>query len=359
MLLATLGPAAVGGPHVTRNAPAAFQSRAAATGRGPEPDEPFQFQFLVLDAASPTVRMASPSLLAELGYAADELGLAVPAVVLPDVSDRAWHRLVDRAVGGRAPSFETRLRRKDGTDFVVRMRLAGLCASDAGSVLAVIGAAIGTGETKQERRLNAALLASVIDTAPDAIITIESDGRIRSFSPAAERLFGYEAAEVIGNNVRMLMPDPFRREHDGYLQRYLATGEKRIIGIGRTVIARHKDGRTMPIELAVGEVRSGDSHLFTGFIRDISERVAAQGQVARLLQELSHVGRLSAMSEITSLIVHELNQPLTAIANFGEAAQRLLQTGGSKERAAGILEKSVALAHCAASSRAAHTSSSR
>jgi two-component system sensor kinase FixL len=193
--------------------------------------------------------------------------------------------------------------------------------------------------------LDAALLRSVIDTAPDAIVTIERDGKVRSFSPAAERLFGYGSQEVIGRNVNVLMPEPYRAEHDGYLGRYLTTGEKRIIGIGRTVIARHKSGRTFPIELAVGEVRSGGSHIFTGFIRDISERVAAQARVAKLQQELNHVARLSAMSEIVSLIVHELNQPLTAIANFGEAAKRLVESGAQPERAAGFIEKSVAQAH--------------
>ena len=130
---------------------------------------------------------------------------------------------------------------------------------------------------------------------------------------------------MIGRNVNVLMPEPYRSQHDGYLERYLTTGEKRIIGIGRTVIARHKDGRTFPIELAVGEVRSGESHIFTGFIRDISERVAAQARADKLQQELTHVARLSAMGEIASMIVHELNQPLTAIANFGEAAKRLVE----------------------------------
>ena len=196
-----------------------------------------------------------------------------------------------------------------------------------------------------DRRLDAALLRSVIDTAPDAIITIERDGRIRSFSPAAERLFGYGAEEVVGRNVNILMPDPYRSEHDGYLDRYLTTGEKRIIGIGRQVMARHQDGRTFPIELAVGEVKSGASHIFTGFIRDISERVAAQARVNKLQHELSHVSRLSAMSEITSMIVHELNQPLTAIANFGEAAKRLVDAGDQPGRAAEFMAKSVAQAH--------------
>ncbi len=192
---------------------------------------------------------------------------------------------------------------------------------------------------------DAALLRSVIDTAPDAVVTIGPTGLIASFSPAAERMFGYAAAEVIGRNVSLLMPEPYRREHDGYLARYRATGERHIIGIGRTVTAAHKSGRTFPIELAVGEVRSGETRVFTGFIRDISERVAAEARARTLQEELSHVGRLSAMGEIASTIVHELNQPLTAIANFGEAARRLVEAGDTSGRAATYIEKAVAQAH--------------
>lgn len=196
-----------------------------------------------------------------------------------------------------------------------------------------------------ELPLDAALLRAVIDTAPDAVITIGPEGVIESFSPAAERMFGYAAAEVIGRNVRLLMPEPYRGEHDGYLARYLATGERRIIGIGRTVTAAHKSGRTFPIELAVGEAQSGDTRVFTGFIRDISERVAAEARARTLREELSHVGRLSAMGEIASTIVHELNQPLTAIANFGEAARRLVAAGDTSGRAITYIEKAVAQSH--------------
>ena len=192
---------------------------------------------------------------------------------------------------------------------------------------------------------DAALLRSVIDTAPDAVVTIGPTGLVASFSPAAERMFGYAAAEVIGRNVSLLMPEPYRREHDGYLARYRETGERHIIGIGRTVTAAHKSGRTFPIELAVGEVRSGETRVFTGFIRDISERVAAEARARTLQEELSHVGRLSAMGEIASTIVHELNQPLTAIANFGEAARRLVEAGDTSGRAATYIEKAVAQAH--------------
>ena len=192
---------------------------------------------------------------------------------------------------------------------------------------------------------DAALLRSVIDTAPDALVTVGPAGLIESFSPAAERMFGYAAAEVIGRNVSVLMPEPYRSEHDGYLARYLATGERRIIGIGRTVTAAHKSGRTFPIELAVGEAASGDARVFTGFIRDISERVAAEARARTLQNELFHVGRLSAMGEIASTIVHELNQPLTAIANFGEAARRLVEAGDTSGRAATYIEKAVAQSH--------------
>jgi two-component system sensor kinase FixL len=158
-------------------------------------------------------------------------------------------------------------------------------------------------------------------------------------------MFGYLAEEATGQNIGVLMLEPYRSQHDAYIKRYLATGEKRIIGIGRAVIARHRDGHSFPIELAVGEVRSGESHIFTGFIRDITERVAADARASKLQQELHHVARLSAMGEIASTIVHELNQPLTAIANFGEAAKRLVGEGGQARRAAEYMEKSVAQAH--------------
>jgi two-component system sensor kinase FixL len=195
-------------------------------------------------------------------------------------------------------------------------------------------------------QLDAALLRSIIDTAPDAIVTIDDRGGILSFSPAAERMFGYRAVEVIGRNVNMLMPEPYHSQHDSYLSHYLTTGEKRIIGIGRTVIARHKSGSTFPMELAVGEVRTDADHIFTGFIRDISDRVAAQTRAEELTRELNHVGRLTAMNEILSMIVHELNQPLTAIANFSQASKRLLEKGGDQSgRAVEFIEKSVVQAH--------------
>jgi two-component system, LuxR family, sensor kinase FixL len=298
---------------------------------------------LVLDPADLCVLMSSPAARVSLGYSAGELEKRTFLDLAPEVSHAAWDRLTQRITCGRAPScdFATQLRRGDGSSFTAHVRLDRI--GDGKREL--MHATIDDMDTQAGRRLSAALLRSVIDTAPDAIVTIGRDGRIDSFSPAAEHLFGYRAEEVIGRNVSVLMPEPYRSQHDAYMARYLATGEKRIIGTGRAVIAQHEDGRTFPIELAVGEVKSGASHVFTGFIRDISERVAAQGRVSKLQEELSHVSRLSAMGEIASMIVHELNQPLTAIANFGEAAKRLLESGGDARRAAGFMEKSVAQAH--------------
>src|SRR5262245_31546268 len=115
-------------------------------------------------------------------------------------------------------------------------------------------------------------LRSILDTVPDAMIVIDEHGLILSFSAAAERMFGYSEDEVVGENVSMLMPSPDRERHDSYLERYLKTGERRIIGIGRVLTARHRDGTTFPIELSVGEARINENQVFTGFIRDLTER---------------------------------------------------------------------------------------
>lgn len=167
-------------------------------------------------------------------------------------------------------------------------------------------------------------LNSILHTVPDAMIVIDSKGFIQSFSAAAERLFGYKAAEVRGKNVSMLMPTPYREAHDGYLERYLRTGERRIIGIGRVVVGERKDGSTFPIELAVGEMISGRDRHFTGFIRDLTERQETDARLQELQTELVHISRLSAMGEMASTLAHELNQPLTAIANYMKGSSRIV-----------------------------------
>jgi two-component system sensor kinase FixL len=170
-----------------------------------------------------------------------------------------------------------------------------------------------------------ARLASILDTVPDGIVTIDERGTIESFSPAAARLFGYSADDVIGENVSILMPESYRAQHDHYMQRYRLTGEKHIIGTTRTVVGQRADGTTFPMELSVGETRLGDRRIFTGFIRDITERQGAERRLQELQAELLHVSRLSAMGQMSSALAHELNQPLTAIMNYGKAAMRTLE----------------------------------
>ena len=167
-------------------------------------------------------------------------------------------------------------------------------------------------------------LQSILDTVPDAMVVIDEAGLIRDFSPAAERMFGWRAVEVIGDNVSLLMPDPYRSAHDGYLERYYRTGEKRIIGKGRVVVGERKDGSTFPLELAVGEMSAEGQRFFTGFIRDLTERQQAEARLQELQSELVHVSRLTALGEMASALAHEINQPLSAIANYLKGSRMLL-----------------------------------
>ena len=187
------------------------------------------------------------------------------------------------------------------------------------------------------------LLRAILETSPDGLITIDERGIIQSFNPAAERMFSYDAAEVIGQNVARLMPAPYREQHDAYLERFRRTGERRIIGIGREVLGRRRDGKIFPMELAVGEVRAEGRRFFAGFVRDVSARRRAEQRVQELQSELIHVARLSAMGEMASALAHELNQPLTAVINYAETARGVLARGQARDRAtvSSLLEKTV------------------
>src|SRR4029434_10712649 len=180
----------------------------------------------------------------------------------------------------------------------------------------------------EQRRSSAptgeAHLRSILATVPDAMVIIDEQGMILSFSAAAEKLFGYSEREVDGENVSMLMPPPDSQRHDKYLSNYRRTGVRKIIGIGRVTTARHRDGNTFPIELSIGEAKVGGRRIFTGFIHDITERQETEMRLQDLQSELAHVGRLSEMSTLASSLAHELNQPLTAIGSYCQGALELL-----------------------------------
>lgn len=165
---------------------------------------------------------------------------------------------------------------------------------------------------------------SILETVPDAMIVIGEDGLIESFSKTAERLFGYTAEEAVGQNISMLMPAPFREQHDGYLHRYYRTGEKRIIGVGRVVVGARKDQSTFPMELAVGEMTANGKRHFTGFVRDLTERQNSEKRFQELQMELLHFSRVTALGEMASALAHEINQPLSAISNYLKGARRMI-----------------------------------
>lgn len=159
----------------------------------------------------------------------------------------------------------------------------------------------------------------------DAIVTIDDAGEIVSFNQAAEQMFGYAQGEVLGQPVEMLMPEPYRSQHADFLHRYLGTGEKRIIGIGREAQGMDSKGRVFPIWLSVGEALAGETRRFVGIIRDLSEQRAVEQERYALEARLAHVGRFSLMGEMAAGIAHEINQPLSAIVTYSQAAKRLLE----------------------------------
>jgi two-component system sensor kinase FixL len=179
--------------------------------------------------------------------------------------------------------------------------------------------------SQEDLKSREAHLEAILATVPDAMVVIDERGAIQSFSATAERLFGFTTQEVQGRNVSMLMPGPYRQEHDGYLARYLSTSERRIIGVGRVVVGQRKDGGTFPMELAVGEVLLNGTHHFIGFVRDLSQRQERERLLHEVQSELLHVSRLSTMGEMASALAHELNQPLSAMANYLQGSKRLLE----------------------------------
>jgi two-component system sensor kinase FixL len=171
----------------------------------------------------------------------------------------------------------------------------------------------------------AAEFQALLDAAVDAIVVIDEQGQIITFSRAAERMFGHAAADVVGKNVSVLMAEPHRSNHEGYIQRYRATGEAHIIGSGREVDARRANGETFPVSLAVGEAKEGGKRRFVGIIRELSAQRAAEQRSRSLELRLAHVGRLNLMGEMAAGIAHEINQPLSAIATYAQAGKRVLQ----------------------------------
>lgn len=188
-----------------------------------------------------------------------------------------------------------------------------------------------------------ARLASVFDTAADGIVVINERCEVLAFNKACEQLFGYRASDLIGNNIHKIMPADYAAAHDGYVRHYLDTGERRIIGIGREVRGRHRDGTEFPVELSVGEASTPEGRQFIGIIRDLRPRRSVEERLAQAQAQLVHMTRISAMDEMGAAIAHELNQPLTAILLYLQAVSRKAKNDESLDPSLlSVIDKAVA-----------------
>ncbi|HEV2556400.1 MAG TPA: PAS domain S-box protein [Bosea sp. (in: a-proteobacteria)] len=210
-------------------------------------------------------------------------------------------------------------RRKDGTPVFVASRwVVAETEGEAGTAIIETNVDVSDLRTMQAHLVaREAHLRSILDTVPEAMVVIDESGTITSFSAAAEKLFGFATSEVLGRNVRMLMPQPDRDAHDGYMERYLETGQRRIIGYGRVVTGQKKDGTEFPMELAIGEARAAGRRIFTGFIRDLTSR-------HRIEEELRQAHKMEAVGQLTGGIAHDFNNLLTVVSGNLEMIERRL-----------------------------------
>jgi two-component system sensor kinase FixL len=167
-------------------------------------------------------------------------------------------------------------------------------------------------------------LRSILESVPDAMIVIDQRGTVMAFSNAAVDMFGYMPEDIIGQNVSVLMTQRDAASHDTYMTNYQTTGRAQIIGVGRMVMAKRSDGTEFPVDLKIGKAEIDGKHVYTGFIRDLSEQQRSELRIREMQAELVHFSRLSSVGTMASALAHELNQPLTAIANYLEAGRDIL-----------------------------------
>ncbi len=262
-----------------------------------------------------------------LGYQADEMiGQPITRIIPPELHQEEKQILVRLHRGERIQHCETIRLAKDGRRVDISLTVSPLF-NQSGKVVGASKVARDITERKlaeQALRETAARLRTLTETAVDGVILIDARGVVLMFNPACEKLFGYSADTVIGENVKMLMPQPYRHEHDRYITNYRDTRDPKIIGIGREVIGLRKDGSTFPMDLSVGEARQDGESIFVGIIRDLTSRKRTEAELEQARAELVRVARVTTLGELTAAIAHEVNQPLTGLVSSGNACLRWL-----------------------------------
>ncbi|UPK33843.1 PAS domain S-box protein [Bradyrhizobium sp. 186] len=288
---------------------------------------------VILIDAKGCVLMFNPACEDLFGYPASEVIGRNVKVLMPSSYSNAhdgflqnYHSSGERKIIGIGR--EVVGQRKDGTTFLMHLSVGEAKQATGESIFVGIVHDLTERErVERELRESAARLRAVVDTAVDGVILIDSDGIILKFNPACEKLFKYEADEVLGENVRMLMPEPYRSEHDGYVRNFITTGEKKIIGIGREVTGQRKDGTTFPMDLSVGEAGQDGSSIFVGMIHDLTERKRTEAQLMQA-QKMEAVGQLSGG------ISHDFNNLLTVIVGNAEYLSEQLVSRADLKRLA-------------------------
>ena len=274
---------------------------------------------IILIDALGNIRIFNPACEKLFGYPQDEVVGRNVKMLMPS----PFHEEHDRYLGDYRRSGERKIigigrdvegRRKDGATFPMALSVGEACHDGEQLFVGIIRDITEQNQFKAALKEGAEQLKAVVDTAVDGVILIDARGTVRMFNPACEQMFGYQQDEVIGHNVKMLMPAPFHTEHDHYLENYQRSGERKIIGIGREVEGRRKDGATFPIELSVGEARHRNEPLFVGIIRDITKRRQAEDQRELMMKRLTELD--IERGHFAHVAAHDLGQSVRMVSSF-------------------------------------------
>ncbi|GAN77227.1 PAS domain-containing sensor histidine kinase [Acidisphaera rubrifaciens] len=270
--------------------------------------------------------------------AAEMVGRSILTIIPPDRVEEEDAIIARVRRGETLVHFETERVAKGGRLVPVSLTISPV--RDArGAVIGVSKVARDLSRLRQvyvDLKERQELFLAVLRTVPDGLIVIDAAGIVQAANPAVERIFHYAADELVGRSLNVLMPDADRAAHDRYLTHYLETGERRIIGIGRVLRGQRRDGTVFPMELQVEEVSTPGHRLFTGFVRDLTDRHARERRLVELQAQLIHLSRLSELGQTVSALAHEVNQPLAAIANYASGMRRMLGPDAAPELLAAV-----------------------